>query len=202
MMPRVIHKEIVARSIARLRGQKTHALFAGYLCLQYRAAQLGRYYDLQPEFTQFFKVFFRVSNHPLGAPYVKVFTEHRASDKNLWLNENVAGSYAPSSLRPDQPFRKVVNIENKLYSLPYDHAGLALKFLLYSKPVQVADLAVFLYRDYGFFDSVVNIYDLINIFTYEFGYADQMGAKADENFQTLYSLKNAQDWDKDWLEIQ
>jgi hypothetical protein len=201
-MPNVIRKEIVARSLARLREQKTHTLFAGYLCLQYRAAQLGRLNDLQPEFLQFFKQFFQVADHPLGTPYIKIFTERQASEKNLWLNENVAGSYAPSSLRPDQPFRKVVTIDNKTYSLPADHAARALKYLLFSKPVQVADLAVVLYRDYGLLGEAVTIEELVGIFTYEFGYANQPGAEPDHNFQALYSLQTAQNWDKDWLEVQ
>ena len=60
-------------------------------------------------------------------PYIKLFTEQKASSKNLWLNENVAGSYAPSSLRPDQPFRQVVNISGRKYSLPTNHAQLAFE---------------------------------------------------------------------------
>jgi len=201
-MPNVIRKEIVARSLARLREQKTHTLFAGYLYLQYRAAQLGRLNDLQPVFSPFFKQFFQVANHPLGTPYIKIFTEHQASEKNLWLNENVAGSYAPSSLRPDQPFRKVVTIDKKIYSLPADHAAHALEYLLFSKPVEVADLAVVLYRDYGLLGEVVSVEELVGIFTYEFGYANQPGAEPDENFQTLYSLQTTKNWDEDWLEVQ
>lgn len=201
-MPKVIRKEIVACSLARLRLQKTHTLFAGYLYLQFRAAQLGRLNDLEPEFLPFFKQFFQVANHPLGTPYIKIFTEHQANEKNLWLNENIAGSYAPSSLRPEQPFRKVVNIDKKNYSLPNDHAVRAFEYLLFSKPVQVADLVVVLYRDYGFLDNVVTIEDLIGIFAYEFGYADQSDTKPNKDFQILYSFQTAQDWNENWLEAQ
>ena len=171
----VVRKRIVARCLSRLREQKTHTLFAGYLYLQQRAAQLGRLTDLQPEFLPFFKQFFFVENHPLGAPYIKPFTEQKASTKNLWLNENVASSYAPSSLRPGQPFRHVVHIEGRQYSLPPDHARRAFEHLLYSTPVQVADLAVVLYRDFGLLGDSLTIEDLIAIFTYEFGYAKESG---------------------------
>jgi hypothetical protein len=201
-MPNVIRKAIVSRSLARLREQRTHTLFAGYLYLQYRATQLGRLTDLQPEFLPFFKQFFQVANHPLGTPYIKIFTEHPASKKNLWLNENVAGSYAPSSLRPDQPFRKVVRIDKKIYSLPTNHADLALEYLLFFGPVQAADLAVVLYRDYGLLREVVAIEDLIDVFAYEFGYADKPGAEPNESFRTLFSLETSQNWDEDWLEAQ
>jgi len=196
----VIRKRIVAQSLARLREQQTHTLFAGYLYLQRRASQLGRLEDLRPDFRQFFEYFFEVDNHPLGAPYIKPFTEKPASAKNLWLNENVAGSYAPSSLRPGQPFRRVVNIEGKKYSLPRDHAQRAFDHLLYSTPVQVADLAVVLYRDFGLLGNSVTIEDVIDIFTYEFGYADEPGSKPDEKFRILYSLERTKNWEEDWLE--
>lgn len=97
MTPLVIRPFIVARALTHLREQKTHPLFAGYLYLQQRAVELGRLNDLRPEFLQFYKRFFEVPNHPLGTPYIKIFTEQQPSERNLWLNENVAGSYAPSS---------------------------------------------------------------------------------------------------------
>jgi hypothetical protein len=197
---RVIRKQIVARSLHRLREQKTHTLFTGYIYLQQRASHLGRFEDLHPEFLPFFRQFFLVENHPLGAPYIKPFTEQPASSKNLWLNENVAGSYAPSSLRPGQPFRQVVEIEGKKYSLPLDHAKRAFEHLLYSNPVQVADLAVVLYRDFGLIDDSITILDLIDIFAYEFGYKSKPGQSPNEDFHTLYSLKTAKDWEDNWLE--
>lgn len=195
-----IRKQIVARSLFRLRQQKTHTLFVGYLYLQQRASKMGRLEDLQPEFLPFFKQFFLVGNHPLGTPYIKPFTEQKASTKNLWLNENVAGSYAPSSLRTGQPFRQVVDIQERKYSLLPDHARRAFEHLLYSTPVQVADLAVVLYRDFGLLGDSLTIEDLIDIFTYEFGYASNPGGEPDENFRTLFSHETTKTWEKDWLE--
>ena len=199
-MTYVIRKHIVARALSRLREQKTHTLFAGYLYLQQRSAQLHRLEDLQPDFTSFFKQFLRVGNHPLGAPYIKLFTEQKASIKNLWLNENVAGSYAPSSLRAEQPFRQVVDISGRKYSLPPNHAQLAFEHLLYSTPVQVADLSVVLYRDFGMSDDLVNIQDVIDIFAYEFGYSQEHDTESNKDFSTLYSLETAKGWEEDWLE--
>lgn len=196
----VVRKRIVVQALARLRGQKIHTFFTGYLCLQQRASQLGRLDDLQPEFLPFFKQYFFVGNHPLGAPYIKPFTEQKASTKNLWLNENVAGSYAPSSLRTGQPFRQVVNIQDKKYSLPPDHARRAFKHLLYETPVQVADLAVVLYRDFGLPGDSLTIDNLIDILTYEFGYTSEPGDKPNGDFQTLFSNETAKVWEKDWLE--
>ena len=201
-MAGLIRKQIVAGALARLREQKTHALFAGYLYLQRRTAQLGRLTNLQPVFLPFFKQFFEVANHPLGAPYIKVFTGQLPSAKNLWLNENVAGSYAPSSLRLGQPFRKVVDIdaEKKTYSLPSDHAARALQHLLYGQSVRAVDLAAVLYRDYELVGETVTVEELIGIFAYEFGYANQPGGALNEDFHTLFSLQTAPDWSQDWWE--
>jgi hypothetical protein len=112
-MTKVIRKPIVARSLKRLRLQKIHPSFAGYLHLQQLAASTGRLNRLAPNFLVFFQQFFFVKDHPIGTPYIKPFINQTASDKNLWLNENVAGSYRPSSLRHGERFRKVVQIENK-----------------------------------------------------------------------------------------
>jgi len=198
-MAYAIQKKIVARSFNHLREQGTHTLFAGYLHLQQRAGQLGRLEDLEPDFLSFFQRFFLVGNHPLGTPYIKPFTDQKPSKRNLWLNENVAGSYAPSSLRPDQPFRQVVEISGKKYSLRPDHARLARKHLLSTK-VPAAELAVFLYRDFGLLCDTPTIKDLIDIFAFEFGYASKSGARTDETFDILYSLESVKHWDTDWLE--
>ena len=185
----VVRKSVVAKSLHRLRAQKTHTLFAGYLYLQKLSSELARLDDLKPEFLPYFKKFFLVKDHPLGTPYIKLFTERPPSNKNLWLNQNVAGSYAPSSLRPEQPFRQVVNIQGKKYSLPHDHAQRAFEHLLFSTPVSVIDLAIVLYRDFGISENVANWQDLVEVFAYEFGYADQPGDDPNKNFRILYSLE-------------
>jgi hypothetical protein len=195
----ISRKQTVAQCFARLREQKIHTSFAGYLCLQWHASRLNRLADLQPDFLSFFKQFFHVDNHPLGAPYIKPFTEQTASMKNLWLNENVAGSYAPSSLRAGQPFRQVVNIQERKYSLPPNHAQRALEHLLYSTRIQAADLAVFLYRDFGLIGD--SIERLVSVFTYEFGYASKPGEDPNDDFHTLFSLNSIEDWNEDWLEL-
>lgn len=196
----VVRKQIVAQALARLREQKTHTLFAGYLYLQQRAGQLKRLDDLQPDFRSFFKRFFRVDNHPPGAPYIKLFTEQKPTINNLWLNENVAGSYAPSSLRPEQPFRQVVKIEKRNYSLHPDHATRAFKHLLYSNKINSIDLSLVIYRDYGILSDNPTTSDLIDIFTYEFGYADRSGDPPDKNFDTLFSLDLPKNSECDWFE--
>jgi hypothetical protein len=182
----VIRKNLVAQALFRLRNQKIHPLFAGYLYLQQRSGELGRLDNLQPEFLSFYKKFFSVSDHPLGTPYIKPFTEQKPSNQNLWLNVNVAGSYAPSSLRPDQPFRQVVDIQGKIYSLPDDHAIRALQHLLYSQSVQIIDLAIFFYRDYGFINDKMTAEELMQVFMYEFGYSDEFNKPQNNASEILF----------------
>ena len=196
----VIRKSVVAQSLKRLREQKTHTLFAGYLCLQRQVGELNRLEDLQPNFLSFFNEFFLVADHPLGTPFIKAFTEQKPSTRNLWLNRNVAGSYAPSSLRPDQPFRKVVDISDRKYSLPPDHARRALKHLAYGKQIHAVDLAVVLYRDFGFTEAPMNIHSLLQTFCYEFGYSREIGDRPNDDFDKLYSTQTVRQWETDWLE--
>ena len=196
----VIKKNIVSRSFLNLRATRIHTLFPGYLCLQRQTAILNRLDNLQPDFRGFYNQFLRVGNSPLGFPYIKPFIERNPNDKNLWLNENVAGSYAPSSLRSGQPFRQVVRVEKKEYSLPKDHSAKAFKHLLFNNRISVIDLAILLYRDYGFVSDAFSILDLIEVFSYEFGYSNQGNVEFSNDFSTLYSLKEASAWDVDWLE--
>lgn len=203
-MASVIKKPVVAASLARLREQKTHTLFAGYLHLQQLAFREGRREGLRPDFVGFFEEFFEVPGHPVGAPYLKPFTEQKASPKNLWLNENVAGTYAPSSLRPNQPFRQVVDVNDKTreYSLKGNHMELALDHLLYGVKVSAIDLAVFLYRDYGIMQSDASVTALVAVFAYEFGYLEEGASDPREALSPLFTLDAPEGWSEEWLEAQ
>lgn len=200
-MPYLIRKEVVARSLRRLREAKTHTNFAGYLYLQHRSARLERLDDLQPDFPEYFRFFYEVPDHPPAKPYIKPFTEETASPANLWLNENIAGSYAPSSLRANQPFRQVVDIDGEgRYTLPPTHASLAVKYLLYEQRVSAADLAVFLYRDFALTGDSPTIHDVVGIFATEFGYRPMSGGEFSDDFNTLFYIETADNWGSDWLE--
>lgn len=190
----------LSRAFVRLSSHETHRLFPGYLCVQFAAAQTQRLDGLRPEFLRFFQHFFSVPDHPLGTPYLIPFTKQRASPKNLWLNENVAGTYAPSSLRAGQPFTKVVEVDRatKTYSLPDDHARRALRELLNSAPIAAADIALFLYRDYALIGSKPSVRDLVEIFAYEFGYTREPGATPSDDFHTLFDSTSIDEMELEW----
>lgn len=202
-MPTVIKKQVVAAALARLRQQKIHTLFAGYLHLHQLALREGRDSNLKPDFVGFFEEFFEVPDHPVGAPYIKPFTEQPASTKNLWLNENVAGAYAPSSLRPNQPFRQVVDVNDRTreYSLRENHRNLAVDHLLYGAPVNALDLAIFLYRDYGITRADARAIDLVTVFAYEFGFSNDSNSSLGRSISPLFTSEYPIGWDDDWLEV-
>jgi hypothetical protein len=194
----LIKKEIVAQCLKNLRQRRTHEHFAGYLCLQHRAAASGGIEKLQPNFAAFFDQFFRVSGRPDANPYVKPFINQEPSRDNLWLNRNVAGSYAPSSLR--NTLKKVVTVSDGKYSLRSNHAQMAFEHLLLRNRVNAVDLAVVLYRDYPFVGSGLKIEDVVSVFASEFGYGATGGGRTTD-FDTLYCVEVPETLNGEWNEI-
>lgn len=127
---------------------------------------------LKPNFTSFFNQYFKVSGTPDGKPYVMPFSESKGTDWSPFFNRNVAGSYAPSSLRPVSPLRQVVRISgarsSATYSLVADYADKARQHLLFDNPLGVLSLALFLYRDYGLNITGDGRQELIRIFRDEY----------------------------------
>ena len=195
-----IKKPIVAASLQYLRNQKTHEHFAGYLCLQQRAAALGRLSDLQPSFISFFDYFFKVEGQPSQSPYVKAFISQTPSSSNQWLNKNVAGSYAPSSIRAT--FKKVVSVSSATgkYSLKEDHAEMALRHLLNGSPLNVYALSIFLYRNFDFLNTTPSIEDSVAVFKAEFGYSIGETTGSTPEYTTLFNPAAPEFLKGDWFE--
>lgn len=146
--------EFVSKCLAHLRSQKIHRHFAGYLCLCYTAALEGRKEKLKPGFKSFFDRFLAVGDAPESTPYVVPFNETGSADANVWMNSNVAGSYAVSSLRPQAPLRRVAELFDKgkaaNFSLVDEHEAACLEHLLFNHRVNAIALAGFLLRDHLF----------------------------------------------------
>jgi hypothetical protein len=146
--------EFVKRCIAHLRGQKIHRHFAGYLCLCYTAALEGRREKLKPGFKAFFDRFLAVGDAPESTPYIVPFNETGSTEANVWMNSNVAGSYAVSSLRPQAPLRRVAELfgagKAATFTLVDDHESACLEHLLFNHRVNAIALAGFLLRDHSF----------------------------------------------------
>jgi hypothetical protein len=206
----IVKPAIVAACLEELRNQRIHNNFAGYLCVKRTAFRDERNDNLQVNFKEFFDTFFRVGDAPSDKPYAMPFWDAPPSEANKWFNENVAGSYAPSSLRSGSPFRKVIKVEGSRrasdirYSLLEDDAKLALKHLLYNTKVPALCLATFLYRDFAVEtdgDEEPTPHLLVRIFQEEFGFIDETLDPIGDDFETLFSYNSkSAEGETDWFE--
>lgn len=174
----------VQKATKNIIDSPIHRMFPGYLCLKQQAAINDRDDDLLFPYTEFFEQYFRVSGG--DKPYLVPFTLSEDSrDNALWFNDNVAGTYAPSSLRIGSPFTKVVEVEeaghNSKWRLQPSHWKLARHHLCNGETIPAESLAAFLFRDYAFEAEDPSAYTLIQAFEEEFGY----GVSGSE-FTTLY----------------
>lgn len=134
-------------AIDELRGSKIHPFFLAYLQLRKNAAEEGGGV-IVPHWDELGDLL-SVAGGPPGKPYYRPFWHGDVDDPGrYWLNRNIAGSYAPSSVRAVP--RQVVDIIDGEYSLKPNHAELAVEHLLYGEQVSAIALAAFFYRDYGF----------------------------------------------------
>jgi hypothetical protein len=200
-----IKADVVAQCLDQLRRQKIHNHFAGYLCVKRASARDKKRIELQVNFKETFESFLRVPDAPVDTPYVMPFRESQPSEANKWFNDNVAGSYAPSSLRKVSPLLKVVDVEgerrNARYSLKDDDAKLAFNHLLFKKKIPVACLAAFLYRDFAILSDNPTVNDLVTIFREEFGFPSS-DKRLDSDFRTLFSFADSEFQEKaDWFEV-
>lgn len=142
----VLRTAAVKWAIQRLTQQRIQNFFPAYLHLRAVAIETGSAVDIPARWSSLIELL-DVPGGPPGKPYYRPML-HRAGT-SPWLNSNLAGSYAPSSLR-DQP-RRVVTSSGHLYSLREGHVELAREHLLYGEPVSAVALALFFYRNRGFY---------------------------------------------------
>lgn len=182
-----LNVDSVKESISDLRRRPLHPNLVGYLCVK---RELRRSLDgsaVSPAFKKFFDEFLAVSGGE--APYLAPFKETGKLESSPWFNANVAGSYAPSSLRETSALLKVCSLDraNRKFSLLKGHASLALQHLAASQKIPVLSLATFLYRDFCF--EAAQLPDaelLIAEFREEFGYRESVAEEAAE-FSELFA---------------
>ena len=164
-------------SIDVLLAAKIHPSFVGYLCILKTAAYEGRTTDLQPDFKDFFDTYFAVSGGPPRKPYLRPFWNENSTQKKMWNQPNVAGSFSPQSARRILPFMTAVSISGSgtsgRYSLKPRHWEHAKSNLTDGMRVFTVPLTLFLYRDYAFeMDREAGLQPLIETFRQEFGFTD------------------------------
>ena len=180
----IVRKELVVASWSYLRQQKIHPNFVGYLCVKQASIEQAPEKALKPDFKAFFERYLRMAGAPARLPYAFPFSESEPSESNKWFNRNVAGSYAPSSIRQGSPFRKSVDVsgtrQKAAYTLLPSHWLMAKKYLLYGSKLRAFELAAFLYRDYAVISPSPEPSDLLTIFRAMFGYRQEVSQEQSE----------------------
>jgi hypothetical protein len=188
----VLSVAVVRWGIEQLREAKIHTFFPAYLEIRRTATISESATDLHPDWGKLGELL-EMPGGPPRKPYFRPFWHGAWKSGQDWMNENIAGSYAPSSIRK-VPLN-VVEPAGSGYSLRQNHAALALQHLLYGEPVEAVPLAAFLYRDFGFRTDGPSIapLDLVTVFQRDFGYDDPAAAN---EFNTLYrtSIPERTDW--------
>lgn len=180
--------EAVRRAIHSLVHTKSHEHLPGYLAIYKAQAERGGKPAHMVDIQKFHDDYLRVEDAPEKSPFIRPFRSRGVGLK--LLNVNVAGSYAPSSVRTAGTFPSVVEVRGEgmdgSYSLPEGHAALAVANLLGGHRIPVAALAIFLLRDYGVRLQHQRIRSYVDAFREEFrfrGIIDEERAVFDTLFE-------------------
>ena len=192
----VLTSEAVKACIADLKTRRIHPYFPAYLHLRQQASVQGSAMTIAPRWAELGGML-KVPGGPYGRPHFRPFwdTQRREAGQE-WLNRNLAGSYAKSSLR-SVPLKVVVANDDDTFGLREKHWELARLYLTHGEPVPAVSVAGFVFRNYGFVsDHEPSTDDLVGEFRATFGYS----ARDDDEFSHLYSTE----WrgsDVTWFEI-
>lgn len=179
-------------ALSKLNSIGIHPQFSGYLAAVSTASEAKRLDNLKVNFQQFYNDYLLVSGAPSDRPYLQPFSQSTKGSP-LLFNKNVAGSYAPSSLRGVAPIRSVVDFngsrQHVTHTLKDRHEELALKNLTGSQKIPVHSLATILFRDHRI--HLVPDSDPIDstlfAFCVTFGY-DLTKPESKTRFDILYDL--------------
>ena len=145
----------VRRAIDLLANRRSHNHLPGYLALLRRRLTAGPDGMRLRDIEAFHADYMRVPGAPENKPFIRPFLSRGRGVK--LLNKNLQGSYAPKSIRPEQPLARVIRLidhsspedegEGVEYSLVEDHAERVLADMLAGNRILGASLGAFLFRD-------------------------------------------------------
>ncbi|MGW5455817.1 hypothetical protein [Nocardia sp. NPDC003979] len=145
---RVLTKEAVKAGLVALKAQRIHEHFPAYLLLRQLAITSGSLTDLNPDWKDVSELL-KMPGGPPTKPHYRPFSSvNRKDESGYWYNRNLAGSYAPKSMRVTSRF--MLNASGDHYELPADHVQQALMRLLKFTKVPAWALAAYYLRNYGF----------------------------------------------------
>lgn len=166
----VLTVEGVRKAISRLEYRFIHQHFAGYLAILRAKRQHSASPVHMSDILEFHDRYLRAADAPDEAPYVRPFTQGHGLQQ---MNRNVAGSYAPSSVRENGKIGKVMSVlgsgRDATYDVRANHATIALDIFLQNQKAPAASMAGFIYRDYGFKMDTRSMSSVVKLFRDEFG---------------------------------
>jgi len=196
----VLTAEAVRQGIADLRARSIHPFFVAYLHLRQRAAAHGALSGLRPRWRSELGPYLEVAGASATHPYYRPFWDGAGEAGQEWLNGNLAGSFAGSSLRAGSPPMLVVDYEpeSRTFALRDGHWEIAREHLLHGRALPAESLAAFLLRDFGFLTDgpPPTGSDLVGLFANEFGYRSEA---AMTEFGHLYEQNG--NVDSTWFEL-
>ena len=158
-----------------------HSHFAGYLAIrrinikENRGAQVS-------DISDFYKRYLRVGNPDDAKPAPSLWHQE-FSEKKLWMNQNIAGSYAKSSMR-STPLLHCLRLMTPPLTLVNSHADVALERLAGGVKIPALAVAVAMLRDFGFWKPPTPT-SIITAWRAELAFDDPA-----PDFETLFSLED------------
>lgn len=192
---KVLTLDAVRRSIEALQKPRIHEQFLAYLHIRKRSVEEGSLTDVEPNWSELGEFLF-VEGGPPNKPYYRPISSRAKHDSaGFWLNRNIPGSYAPSSVRKVSQF--MLNESGDGFSLPADHARQALEAHLRGERQPAWAFAAFFLRNYSFGNyrfgpTAADVDDLITGFRNVFRF-DSAGPGSD--FDTLFTTGGEPDID-------
>lgn len=177
----VLTKDAVRWSIGLLGGQRIHPAFIYYLYLRKMSAA-GELSSASASSAEV-QDLVRMPGGPEGRPYYRPLRERgdRTGEllRSFWMQDNIAGSWAPSSLKRISPAAWLVDGENH-YVLPDGHAGLARRELLFENTVSALAMGCYFLRNDGFvLDGPAQPDDVLEGFRQKFRFDDEHSGEFD-----------------------
>jgi hypothetical protein len=146
----VLTRHAVRWGIDTLGAQRLHPTFVMYLYLrvQQRAGKLATASASSDELL----ALITMPGHPVKPYYFPLIDRGKRTGKPLatfWRASNIPGSWSPGSIRRLQG-GGWLGADESAYALPDNHVELALKQLLYNKPVSALAMGAYFLRNDGF----------------------------------------------------
>jgi hypothetical protein len=192
----VLTIDAVRWSIGTLGALRLHPTFVMYLYLraQQRAGKLATASARSDELL----ALITMPGHPAKPYYFPLIDRGKRTGKPLstfWRAENISGSWSPGSIRRLQG-GGWLGADESAYAWPDDHVELALKQMLYNKPVSALAMGAYFLRNDGFvLSGEPTAADVIAGFRAKFDYPDD----AEDEFSQLFAA-DISDVLFDWLE--